>query len=323
MRLVAVLLLLLTAACAQPSQQGLGPARHAPAFDDASFTMADGAVLPYRLWQPAGEIKAVILALHGFNDYSRAWEMPAETWAKAGIATYAYDQRGFGQTGRDGGNWGQWPGADALVADARLALATLKHQHPGVPLYLLGHSMGAAVALSALADQEPLADGLILVAPATWGGENMNPFYRAGLWLGAHLAPSLTLTGRGLGRVASDNRAFLIENGRDPLFIKETRIDAVYGLTGLMGQAAAAGHPGTGRTLILTGAKDEIIPPAAQIATARRLTGSCQFRWLPEGWHMLLADQAREGAFAQIQDFVTGNSAGPPLIPCRDAAAPY
>src|SRR5262249_47536372 len=46
----------------------------------------------------AGEVRAVILALHGFNDYSHAFAMPGPLWAEQGIATYAYDQRGFGGT---------------------------------------------------------------------------------------------------------------------------------------------------------------------------------------------------------------------------------
>ena len=56
----------------------------------------------------------MILALHGFNDYSNAFDAPAKLWAKQGIATYAYDQRGFGGApGR-----GLWPGSEALATDA-------------------------------------------------------------------------------------------------------------------------------------------------------------------------------------------------------------
>src|SRR3546814_4280788 len=40
--------------------------------------------------------RAVILGLHGFNDYSNAFSEPAAYWATQGIITYAYDQRGFG-----------------------------------------------------------------------------------------------------------------------------------------------------------------------------------------------------------------------------------
>ena len=94
----------------------------------------------------AGEVKAVILALHGFNDYSNAFEGPGEAWAERGIATYAYDQRGFGAAPERG----LWPGRAALAADAATAAQILRRLYPRVPLYLLGDSMGGAVAVVAM-----------------------------------------------------------------------------------------------------------------------------------------------------------------------------
>src|SRR5205814_80154 len=99
--------LLLSAGCAPTTDEdarlaGIGTARAAaepkpvPRFAGRGFVTADGTVLPLRQWLPAGPVKAVILALHGFNDYSNAFEGPGDAWAKRGIATYAYDQRGFG-----------------------------------------------------------------------------------------------------------------------------------------------------------------------------------------------------------------------------------
>ena len=61
------------------------PAR-GPAITDKVLIAADGASLPLRRWLPRGEVKAVVLALHGFNDYSNAFAMPAALWAQRGIA---------------------------------------------------------------------------------------------------------------------------------------------------------------------------------------------------------------------------------------------
>ena len=60
------------------------------------FRASDSAELPMRSWLPQGKPRAVILALHGFADYSFSYARPAALWAKTGIATFAYDQRGFG-----------------------------------------------------------------------------------------------------------------------------------------------------------------------------------------------------------------------------------
>ena len=85
---------------------------------------ADGQVLPLRKWLPHGEVKAVILALHGFNDYSNAFEAAGKAWAERGIATYAYDQRGFGAAPERG----LWPGRAVLAADAATAARILRAQ---------------------------------------------------------------------------------------------------------------------------------------------------------------------------------------------------
>lgn len=310
MRLVAVLLLLLTAACAQPSQQGLGPARHAPAFDDASFTMADGAVLPYRLWQPAGEIKAVILALHGFNDYSRAWEMPAETWAKAGIATYAYDQRGFGAAPQPG----IWAGEVALTNDLRAAVALVAAKHPGVPVFVAGESMGGAVIMAAHAGGGlGVAKGAILSAPAVRGRETLSWWSNAWLWILAHTIPGFAPTVEGTGIRPSDNIPMLRELGRDPLVIKRTRVDALYGLVGLMDAAYAAAPAFDAPAMFLIGANDNLIPDAAMGAMLDRLpkTGARTVKTYTTGFHMLLRDLGRAKVQADVADWVLERARSP------------
>ncbi len=303
MRLAAVLLLLLTAACAQPSRQGLGPAAQAPAFDDASFTMADGAKLPYRLWKPEGEIKAAIVALHGFNDYSRAWEMPAENWAKAGIATYAYDQRGFGRAPRPG----IWAGDAALTGDLRGAVALVAAKHPGVPVFVAGESMGGAVIMAAHADGGlGTAKGAILSAPAVRGRETLSAWSRFWLWALAHTIPGFAPTVEGTGIRPSDNIPMLRELGRDPLVIKRTRVDALYGLVGLMDAAYAAAPAFDAPVLFLIGANDNLIPDAAMGAMLDRLPKPADrtVKTYPAGFHMLLRDLGRAKVQADVADWV-------------------
>lgn len=310
MRLVAVLLLLLTAACAQPSQQGMGSAIQAPAIDGAAFTMADGAVLPYRLWTPAGDIKAVIVALHGFNDYSRAWEMPAETWAKAGIATYAYDQRGFGRAPRPG----IWAGDAALTGDLRAAVALVAAKHPGVPIFIAGESMGGAVVMAAFTSGGlGVAKGAILSAPAVRGRETLSWWSNAWLWILAHTVPGFAPTVEGIGIRPSDNIPMLRELGRDPLVIKRTRVDALYGLVGLMDAAYAAAPAFDATSLILIGANDNLIPDDAMSAMLDRLpkSGDRMVKTYATGFHMLLRDLGRAKVQEDVADWVLERAKAP------------
>ena len=120
-----------------------------PRLEIAHVGTADGRRLPLRRWLATGEV-AVVLALHGFNDYGAAFAKAGAWWAERGITTYAFDQRGFGAAPEPG----IWPGAELLAGDARAALALVKARHLGKPVYLLGNSMGAAVALTALRGQD-------------------------------------------------------------------------------------------------------------------------------------------------------------------------
>ena len=242
-----------------------------PGFIGSDFTTTDGQRLPLRKWLPQGRVKAVILALHGFNDYSHAFKSPATTWAKDGVATYAYDQRGFGAAPERE----RWPGRAALASDAANACGILRRLYPGVPLYLLGESMGGAVAVITMTGESgtpiPDVDGVILVAPAVWGRSTMALVPRMALFIGVRLLPGLTLTGQSLHIMASDNIAMLRELGRDPLFIKETRVDTIWGLVNLMDAALASAPRLHVPLLILYGARDEIIPKDAMRQFMRSL----------------------------------------------------
>jgi alpha-beta hydrolase superfamily lysophospholipase len=126
---LAVFLLAVLAACAA-GRMPPGPGPTEPRLTADRLITADGMDLPLRSWLPETEPKAVLLALHGFNDYSRAFEAPGKWWAARGIATYAYDQRGFGDTPQRG----LWAGAGALAGDLKIAARLLSARHPGTPL---------------------------------------------------------------------------------------------------------------------------------------------------------------------------------------------
>src|SRR5262249_41675076 len=129
-----------------------------------SYVTRDGLRLGLMHWDAQNPF-AVIVALHGMSDYSNAFAMPAPFWAEHGITTYAYDQRSFGHSFEPG----IWPGNDILRRDLADFVDVVKARHPGLPVYVLGESMGGAVAMTAFAsDNPPKADGLILVAPAVW-----------------------------------------------------------------------------------------------------------------------------------------------------------
>jgi len=296
-----VLYLLLAVACA-PTIAPRGMAAHEPLLADDYVRTADGTELPLRIWRGEGPIKAVVLGLHGFNDYSKSFEHPAEAWMAAGIVVYAYDQRGFGAAPHQG----LWPGSKAMTGDLADVSRLLRARHPELPLYIVGESMGAAVILAAYGNGDrPEADGVVLSAPAVWSRDHM-PFYQRGaLWLGARTVPWLTLTGQGLEIRASDNEDMLRALGRDPLIIKATRVDALHGLTNLMDEALAAAPKMDSRALILYGREEQLIPESARKALLAKLPRNGRWRYAEydSGFHMLLRDLNADLVLRDIADW--------------------
>ncbi len=285
-----------------------------PALKGDRFVTSDGTPLAMRVWLPEGEkegaadeAKAVIVALHGFNDYSNAFAAPAEYFSRNGFATFAYDQRGFGESPHPG----LWAGVDVMASDLREFTAVVRQRYPRVPLIILGESMGGAVTLAALAGEGlPQADGVVLVAPAVWGRSTMNPFQVGALWLAAHTLPWLTLTGKGLRILASDNIEMLRSLSEDQLVIKATRIDTIYGLTNLMDAALEGAARLSVPALILYGLRDEVIPvrPVKEMLKNLPEDGARKRRLAVygRGYHMLTrdlrADVVLEDITAWIRD---------------------
>ncbi len=285
---LAALLLGLLAACA-PVVAPPGAPSAVPALQDEAVIAADGYRLPLRRWLPEGEPRIVVLGLHGFGDYSKAFEKAALIWREQGVATYAYDQRGFGatQTAR------RWAGVEAMIDDLALAQTLLRRRHPTAKFVLMGESMGSALVMAALAQgRVPDPDATVLLGPAARGRETLGMLGRNGLWLIAHAIPWWPVSTVGMNYSPSDNIEMLRELSRDPLVIKSPRVDLVWGLVNAMDAALDAAPKLKGPMLIAYGARERVVPPDIMRNLARRFPAdpAIRFAVYDEGYHLLLRD---------------------------------
>jgi alpha-beta hydrolase superfamily lysophospholipase len=273
----------------------------------AHFVTADATVLPVRHWLPAaGPVRAVLVALHGFNDYSKFFEAPGGYLRQRGVACYAYDQRGFGHAPARG----EWPGTAAYVDDLRDFVDQVRRRHPGVPVYLLGESMGGAVAIVAAASpRAPAFDGMILAAPAVWGRATMPWYQRWLLAFTARILPELQLTGEGLNILPSDNIEMLRGLGRDPLVIKATRVDAIYGLANLMDRALERAPRLRLPTLLLYGEKDQVVPREPVYRMIATMPAGVRTAFYEQGYHLLLRDLHADRPWADIVAWIGDHDA--------------
>ncbi len=318
---LAILMMLALAACAPLVQRAGRPdtAFQGPRLEQTAFVSFDGARLGLQHWEPAGEPWAVIVGLHGMNDYSNAFHLAAPWWAQQGIATYAYDQRGFGRSpGR-----GIWAGRDLMNEDLRVLTALVRQRYPRAIIVVAGVSMGGAVAIDAFAsDRPPAADRLVLLSPAVWGWSHQPFLNKAALWTVAHTLRGVIIKPPDflLQKIhATDNIEELRRMGADPLMLWGARPDTLYGLVGTMqrGWRETAGIRVP--AIYLYGAHDQIIPPEPAKEAASRLPPPDRTAYYADGYHLLLVDLQAPKVWADVASFIRDPAAplpsGAPPIP--------
>lgn len=294
------LLVNLLSACSSPQTQPSSSLQIVPSLLAKEVISDDGYRLPIMTSWPLRPANAMVVAVHGFNDYSNGFKAMCEYYLSQDIACLSYDQRGFGKTKMRG----LWPKKGRLQKDLQVIVKLLAQQHPDLPIFLLGESMGGAVILTAMADRELNlkndVEGVVLYAPAVWA-RSTQPWYQTfSLWLAVHTFPDWKPTGDGLGIQASDNIEALRAMSRDPFVIKETRIDALYGLTNLMDAALLAAKEMPVKSLVLYGEQDQVIPKPPTCNMLFNMQSSTQeitFKHYPQGYHMLSRDLQAQDVF--------------------------
>lgn len=131
------------------------------------YPSSDGTQIAAYRWDPPGAPRAVIQLTHGMGEHAQRYGHVARALNDAGFAVYAQDHRGHGASADpealgDLGP-GSWP---ALVEDIGLLSARIRAEHPGLPLILLGHSMGSFAVQQYLLDHSADVDGVVLTGTA-------------------------------------------------------------------------------------------------------------------------------------------------------------
>ncbi len=304
-RIGAIFILTVLVASCAPIVQELGNQKVVAELKSDTVIMEDGVALPLRRWV-AKKPRAILVAVHGFNDYSNSFDAPAKWFARQGVSTYAFDQRSFGKNDKRG----IWAGSEVMTRDLATFVSLIKARNRKLPVYVVGASMGGAVTMRALGKGWlGQADGIVLVAPAVWGWRSMNIFYRASLWSAAHVSPASKASGSGLNIWPSDNVEMLRQLGNDPLMIRDTRIDAIYGLVTLMDEAYDAASKISKPVLYLYGANDQIVPREPTFETMRAIQSDKRVVYYKNGWHMLLRDRQAKRVWQDILVWIGDNKA--------------
>ncbi len=127
-------------------------------MDQGSFEGVGGLKIFTRSWHPAGTPRAIVVIVHGFNSHSGQYLWVADQFVANGLAVYALDLRGRGQS--DGERFYVQKFED-YVNDVATFVKLAKADHPGLPVFVLGHSAGGVVSCVYTLEHQSEINGLI------------------------------------------------------------------------------------------------------------------------------------------------------------------
>jgi acylglycerol lipase len=267
---------------------------------DTFASNVDGTPIFFRIFRPDSAPRAVVAISHGFKAHGGLYAWAAEQFVKNGIAAYAIDHRGHGQSGGD-----RYEAGDVaeFVTDLDQFIDVIRQREPGVPVFLLGHSAGGVMsALYCLDHQDKLA-GFICESFAL--GVYAPDLALAVLKGLSHIAPHLHVLDL-KNELFSRDPSVVAALDEDPLIVDmryPTRTVAalVRGTERLKAEFASITLP----LFILHGSADRVTEPAGSERFFREAGSNDKRLEIYEGhFHDLLADTGRERPMGDILSWI-------------------
>ena len=119
------------------------------------------------IWLPSGGILGVVQIFHGMGEHHRRYERFASQATARGLVVVAHDHRGHGPHAEEPGHFADRGGWALLTDDGLLVNDMISDRHPGLPIVLIGHSMGSFIAQSFAMQHDYRLTALVLSA-STW-----------------------------------------------------------------------------------------------------------------------------------------------------------
>jgi acylglycerol lipase len=179
---------------------------------DGRLAGVRGVELFWQAWLPAESPTGVLLLCHGLGEHSGRYGHVVEALVPAGWAVYGLDLRGHG---RSGGKRAHLVGYADWLADLDAFRRLVVARHDGLPVFLLGHSMGGQIALAYALDHQDDLRGLVLSAPAL-ANDTVPAAVAAVLLRLARFVPTLRPAGIDTSKISKDPAVFAAYRA-DPL----------------------------------------------------------------------------------------------------------
>jgi alpha-beta hydrolase superfamily lysophospholipase len=300
------------AACAHAPDLALRPDPAPPAGSTTEVvTTPDGESLLARHWAPVEATRALVVIVHGLKDHSARYAAFATRLASSGYSVYAFDLRGHGRSSGERVAPARWLD---YVGDLDRFLTAVETREPGRPVFVLGHSMGGAIATAAAIAHEPRIAGLVLSAPAL--AIDAPPLLIAATRMAGALtpdAPALTLPNADFsstpGAAAAIANDPMVHDHAGPASTAAGLVDGIRAIWASIDRL-------TMPILALHGTRDRLTAPAGSRLLIDTAAATDKTLRIYEGlWHDLLHEPRAAEVEADIVAWLDAHTGGAPVTP--------
>lgn len=259
----------------------------------------------YQGWLPAGTVKAVLLVVHGLGEHSGRYMNVVNHFVPLGYAIYALDHIGHGKS----------EGAREMVArfadftDTLTIFRSMVGQwQPGVPVFLLGHSMGGLIVSYYLLDHQADFKGAVISAPAVKVGESVPP---ATITIGkvlSRLAPKAGVLALDVNAISKDPAVVqayvadpLVFHGKTPARLAAEMLTAMMRVTAEAGKIRLP-------FIVVQGAKDTLVEPSgAQMLYDQAASSDKTIKIYPGLYHEVFNEPERQQVLGDVEGWLAGH----------------
>ncbi len=253
-------------------------------------------------WLPEGDVRACLTLVHGYAEHCGRYKAFVDEMLAMGIAVYAYDQRGHGQSG---GKMGYISSFRGLLPELIRVLRWASEEHPGKPRILFGHSMGGALAALAAAEAPNRIDLCVVSGPPLKVSDDISPLLQKIAGFMGTITPKLPASKLDPDRVSRDP-AVVRAYEQDPL-VYHGMIPARSGqqLLNIGSEVLPQAHKIECPLLVLHGSEDCVAVPAGSEALVAQVSSTDKTLKFYAGlFHEILNEPEQEAVRADIRDWL-------------------
>ena len=213
----------------------------------------------YQAWLPAGDVRAVLLIVHGLGEYSGRYMNVVNHLVPLGYAVYGLDHIGHGKTEGTREIVEQF---EDFTDTLSIYYAMVKEWQKDKPIFLLGHSMGGAIVSYYLLDHQDDFKGAIISAPAVKVGDSISPLTITMSKVLSKFAPRMGVLALDVNAISSDPAVVeayandpLVFHGKTPARLGAEMLSAMLRITAETGKISLP-------FIVVQGGEDKLVDPA-------------------------------------------------------------